>query len=239
MKMTRKGGPKIIAPLALFGLLAAAPLSAQTRSETPLDRLIGGLLKKGPAWSQVDEFDVAGVKLGMSPEEARAALEAKGFKARDNDPAQPSWAALLSREIAKRRQVEANDSTVPMFTRANGEQGESIEVWYAATPQGAIVASVKFLIPTDRMERDLFERSVAEKYGAASYEDKTERIFCSRGESECKPWQVQAHPHLTADVDYHFYGVSISYGSDFRDAMTARMAAAVEAAAPKDAVATF
>lgn len=237
--MTKKMGPKIIASIALVGLFAAAPTNAQNRSEPPLDRLIGGLLKKGPVWSEVEEFDVAGVKLGMSPEEARAALEAKGFKPLGADKTQGSWAARLSDEVAKRRNVDTVNTTVSMLTVARGDQGERIEVWYSATPEGAVASSVQFLIPTNRMEKGFFARSVEGKYGTVTYGEAKSGIFCSKGEEKCRPWEVQASPFLKVDSGYSFYEVYLAYGSDFKAGLKAQMVAQVESAAPKDAVATF
>jgi hypothetical protein len=89
--------------------------------------------KRAP--TAVADFDIAGVKLGMTPEQVRPALVRAGFKPRASDPSQDSWETRIAAEVAKRRaQTRPAATKVPTFTMATGPRGEHLEIWYHAAP---------------------------------------------------------------------------------------------------------
>lgn len=224
-----------------LSVTVAGGAQAQASPNAPLPRLLNKLFwpEKKPTWSPVSTVDVAGVKLGMSPEQVRAALKAGGFTPRATDPDQSSWSAMVADKLAERGVAVTDRTKVPMFTMASGPQGEHVEVWYAATRQGAQVSSVKYLLPTNRMERAAFLTGVKNKYGQPTTEDRVNSLYCSAGEQSCVTYQNKQLPHLMASVGYSNYEVFLRNGTKFSDDYRAEMASAIEAGAPKRAKATF
>jgi hypothetical protein len=104
------------------------------------------------ASTPVADVDIAGIRLGMTPEQVRPALVRAGFTPRPSDPDQDAWDARVAAEVGKRRPgTRSTASKVPMFTMARGPRGEHLEIWYYAGPSGPIASSIKFQIPADQM----------------------------------------------------------------------------------------
>ena len=212
----------------------------QSSLNAPLPRLLTKILPaKKMNWSSVEDLDVAGVKLRMSPVQVRTALKAGGFTPRATDPDQNSWSSLVAEKLAERGVAKIDNTKVPMFTMAKGPQGESIEVWYAATPRGAEVTSVKYQLPTNRMEKQAFISGVLGKYGMPTAKTLTTMLYCSAGETRCVSMGNKVLPYVSAVADYSFYEVYLHNGSKYREDYKAEMANVVELRAPKRAKATF
>ncbi len=228
--------------IAVVAVIASTAVDAQVPARGPAQDAINNLLDP-IRWAPIDTFDLAGVRLGMTPQEARAALVAKGFKPRVEDPTQQSWAARVSERVATRRGGRIDSSTVTGFTMAGGPQGERIEVWYAATKVGARVANVNYTIPSDRMEAQAFLSGVTSKYGKPSFTERTKRFYCSKGrDSRASCWHLgdtADRPGLLAATEFALHSISLTEGSSTSDARKQQLAAEVEAAAPKDAKASF
>ena len=201
--------------------------------------MINRLLTGGPRWAPVSTFDVAGVKLGMTPEETRTALKGAGFSPQATDPMQDAWSAVVSGRAAERIGGKVEDGKVPMFTRASGPQGETVEIWYAATPEGARATSIEYMMPTKRMERAAFAAGIAVKYGRPTVEETARGLYCTKGEGSCLTYQNKALPHLLTESSYSVHSVKLTEGEQYRNELKSRTAAAVEAAAPKNAKASF
>lgn len=218
---------------------SSAPADAQFPSDSPAAALVNKLLGDHPRSAAVSTFSVAGVTLGMSPAEARAALTKAGFTPRAEDPTQDAWSALVSRKAAERIGGRVDQAKVPMFTMAEGSQGERVEVWYSATEEGAKASGIQYSIPSNRMERDAFLSSATRKYGRPTFEYSLKRIYCTKGEQTCTSWQNKELPYMVVETGYSSYGIDLQMGGRYGDERKARMAAAVEAAAPKNAKASF
>jgi hypothetical protein len=230
--------------LALLGAAALAAststtVGAQFPGDSPGAKLVNKLLGDHPRSAPVSTFAVAGVTLGMSPEEARAALTKAGFTPRAEDPTQDAWSAVVSQRAADRIGGKVERTKVPMFTMAEGPQGEHIEVWYSATEAGAKASSVKYQMPTNRMERVAFASSATAKYGKPTFEDRTRALYCTKGEPTCTSWQNKDLPYLSVESSFANHEIELRQGQRYGAEMKARMAAAVEAAAPKNAKASF
>jgi len=225
--------------MLMLALGSATPIAAQARADSPAAKLIDRLLTGGPRWAPVGTFDVAGVKLGMTPEETRAALKAGGFTPQTTDPTQDSWASVVSRRVVERISGKMDESKVPMFTRAGRPQGEQVEVWYTATPEGARATSIEYTMPTNRMERAAFVAGVSAKYGRPTTEDPVHGLYCTRGESSCVTYGNRVLPHLLTESSYSVHSIKLMEGMRYGDELRARSAAAVEAAAPRNAKASF
>ncbi len=233
--------PSTVACGAMFTLAlgSAAPVAAQARADSPAAKLIDRLLTGGPRWASVSTFDVGGVKLGMTPEETRSALKAGGFTPQATDPTQDSWTSVVSRRIAERIPGKVDETKVPMFTRAGGPQGEMVEVWYTATPEGARATSIEYTMPTNRMVRAAFVTSVSAKYGRPTAEDPVHGLYCTKGEANCETYGNRYLPHLLTESSYSVHSIKLVEGMRYGDELKARTAAAVEAAAPRNAKASF
>lgn len=225
--------------MLMLALGSATTVAAQAPADSPAAKLIDRLLTGGPRWAPVGTFDVAGVKLGMTPEETRAALKAGGFTPQATDPTQDSWTSVVSRRIAERIPGKVDEAKVPMFTRAGGAQGEQVEVWYTATPEGARATSIEYTMPTNRMERAAFVAGVSAKYGRPTTEDPVHGLYCTRGESSCVTYGNRVLPHLLTESSYSVHSIKLMEGMRYGDELKARSAAAVEAAAPRNAKASF
>lgn len=223
----------------LLAMTPSGPAEAQAHPDSVGARFFNKLLYGGPRWAPVDTFDVAGVRLGMSPEQARAALKAAGFSAPATDPTQDSWSSLVSRRRAERIGGKVDETKVVMFTRAGGPQGEQVEVWYAATEKGARATSIEYTVPTKRMERATFASGVSAKYGRPTVQEAARSLYCTKGEGSCQTYQNKALPHLQTEIDYSVYAVKLTEGGAYDQDLRTRMSAAIEAAAPRNAKASF
>ena len=201
------------------------------------------LLSTSPNWANVTGMDVAGVKLGMTPEQVRAALTAKGFTPRKTDPLQDGFALNVRQEAAKRRQTSVTNATdndrVPMFTMANGPQNEHIEVWYAATPTGAIANQIKYQVPSSRMTKQVFGQGVLAKYGKPTVSMNGIALYCTKGEPSCVEYKNKGKPYLRTSTGFDMMGLELTNGAEAVRQRSETFRAAVDAQAPADAKATF
>ena len=227
------------AAVLALALAYSGSAGAQAHPDSVGAKFFNKLLYGGPRWAPVDTFDVAGVRLGMTPEEARAALRTAGFVPPATDPTQDSWSSTLSRRRAERLGGKVDESRVAMFTRAASPQGEQVEVWYAATAEGARASSVEYRMPTGRMERTAFVSATSAKYGRPTTQDPVRNLYCTKGEGSCVTHSNKALPHLQTEIDYSAYVVTLREGGAYDADLKARMAAAVEAVAPRNAKASF
>jgi hypothetical protein len=224
--------------IASFAVAVSLPARAQVYdgsvSAKLYDKVFGG-----PRWAPVSTLDVGGVTLGMTPDQARAALRDAGIVPNAEDPMQDAWSAVVSQRAAERMGGTVDHLKVPMFTRAKGAQGETVEVWYAATREGPRASSVKYQMPTARMGKAAFLTGVAKKYGRPTFQEAAKGIWCSKPEKVCASYVNQQLPTLIVESSHTFHEVDLTIGRLYRDEQKASTAAAVEATAPKDAKASF
>lgn len=223
---------------ACLAMTATASLDAQAYDNSPAAKLVDKLLG-GPRWGSVATFDVAGVTLGMTPDEARAVLRKARFVPASDDPAQDAWSAVVSQRVAGRIGGTVDQTKVPMFTRAKGAQGETVEVWYAATQDGAHVTEVKYRMPTARMDRTEFMKATLAKYGRPTVQEGLRSIYCTKLEKICASYENKALPYLVVEPDYNLFVIDLMMGQRYQDERKASLSAAIETAAPKNAKASF
>lgn len=227
--------PLVAACIAAFSSISA---DAQVYDGSPAAKLIDSLVG-GPRWGAVKTFDVAGVRLGMTPEETRAALRKGGFVPASEDPNQDAWSAVVSQRVADRMGGKVDTSKVPMFTRAKGPQGETVEAWYAATRDGAQVVEVKYLMPASRIERTAFTNATMAKYGKPTFEEGAKAIYCTKPEKVCASYVNKVLPYLIVEPGFAIFEIDLEVGQQHQEALKADKVTAVEAAAPKNAKASF
>ena len=221
------------------GVACSAPLPAQD-GDRGGNGGFGGAV--GRAVGKLLSSNGAGVRLGMGAEEARRTRRSRGFTLRAGDAAQDSWARRISQNVAQRRGTKVEGGTVPAFTMADGPQGERIDVFYAAAPAGAVVTSLKYAVPTERMERAAFVQGLQTRYGEPTSVQRRRSYYCTGGDARC--------PALVGDGDLPMmraetsefdrkHIIELREGSRASELRKAEFAAAVEAAAPRDARVTF
>lgn len=198
---------------ALLALAACAalttPVSAQ---DTILDRLVKKIVKpasKPPAPSAapvkraglISQLDVAGVRLGMTPAQARAALLQSGYKVtEDRYRINRTWEELVQVAVAQR--LGKYGVQVPETGGRNLEgtkdRRQTIEVHFVAKPEGMRVGYVEYRIPGEEITKDDYDANVLAKYGRpdVNHWGSMAMIWCSVGEPRCAPLTQLKRPHL-------------------------------------------
>ncbi|KQN92727.1 hypothetical protein ASE95_08665 [Sphingomonas sp. Leaf231] len=227
-------------------VLAAAPAGGTPAAATP--QAVSGA--KTPAFP----LDVAGVRLGMSASEARAALVKAGYAmpATNGVSYGPSFAARIRAEAARRRTGAASSPAmtdrVMTQLKGVGPNREAITVGLTAAPAGgSTVTSVYLTMPQDGMKGDAFLRQVIAKYGKpdGSRDQGMTLAWCSAPlKSVCgmiTPFQrrPEALPNLTASVVYNDNTIRLQDGTEQDRDRERAYAAAVDGAAPKTDRAAF
>jgi hypothetical protein len=227
-------------------VIAAAPAAGTPAAATP--PAVNGV--ETPAFP----LDVAGVRLGMSASEARAALTKAGYAmpATNGVSYGPSFAARVRAEAARRR---TGSTTSPAMSdrvmtqlQGVGPNRETITVGLTAVPAGgSTVTSVYLRVPQDVMKGDTFLRQAIAKYGKpdGSRDQGMTLAWCTAPlKSVCgtiTPFQRRpgALPNLTASVVYNDNTIRLQDGTEQDRARERTFAAAVDGAAPKTDRAAF
>lgn len=123
----------------------------------------------------VQDFDVAGVKLGMSPLEARTALVEHGFSVSD-DRMSLSWAGQIAAEAGKYVNTPKIETQSVWLTSAKGPDYQSIEVTYEIRPAGSVVATVTYQRPAST--GDIWP-TVRQRYGLPTWKSVVSAIYCA------------------------------------------------------------
>lgn len=113
------------------------------------------------------EFDVAGVRIGMSPAEARNALVARGYTVGADNTDTMGYHYWLESALRERNSAHPYPQSVRRvrgFT-GSGPAGETIVVSFHDTPSGAQVREVSLGIDPRRTDTSGVRRDVMAKYG--------------------------------------------------------------------------
>lgn len=206
------------------------------------------------AETSASQLDVAGVRLGMSASEARAALTRAGYaiSATAGVNYGPSFAARVRAEAARRRSGAGTSPTmtdrVPTQLQAVGPNRETITVGLAAVPAGgSTVTSVYLTMPQEVMKGDAFLRQVVAKYGKpdGSRDQGMTLAWCSAPVKlvcgSITPFQrrPEALPNLKASVVYNDNTIRLQDGTEQDRERERTFAAAVDGAATKTDRAAF
>lgn len=171
---------------ALQAAAAQAPL--RSTSERPLY----------PAQS----LALAGVRLGMKPTEAGAALRASGYSRRSQTQG-PGWDARISYLLLVNRSLKIPGGGQIVGTEHYIRGEEAIEVEYIPTPRGAEVGRVRYRIGFQAIEASRFQAAVIAKYGRPTRPSDSQMMYCSVGEVACTPLGYPVatqEPNILADV---------------------------------------
>lgn len=260
---------KTFVAAAIVLATASAPGSAQTLLDKVIQRI--ATRKTAPATvppagttqqaadgaatpSAAFPLDVAGVRLGMSAETARAALTKAGYSipATNGISYGPSFGALVRSEAARRRtgaaQSPAMTDRVVTKLQGYGPNRETITVNLVVTPSGgSSVTDVHLTMPQDVMTGYAFLRQVTAKYGQPDgrRDQGMTLAWCTAPlKPVCgsiTPFQrrPEALPNLTASMIYNDNTIRLADGTEQERERERTFAAAVERAAPKTDRAAF
>jgi hypothetical protein len=157
-----------------------APAAAASTTSSETDTLRGATRDEYGASAdmvaRIRQMDVAGVRLGMTPEEAKAALRAKGYAPTpstyytDRRPETKNGYDYATRVDQIRRERLSDYRTafkpVDVVTSETWSKGdEKVDVDYSVMKAGRRVASVGYHIPEGRMSWASMRSSIVEKYG--------------------------------------------------------------------------
>lgn len=95
------------------------------------------------------DFDVAGVRLGMTPEEARTALASSGFSI-GSDSMADSWNARVATEAGKFVNTPKDNTRAVYATEAEGPEYQKVEVIYEITATGSRAKKVEYSRPGEQ-----------------------------------------------------------------------------------------
>lgn len=249
----------------LTAALAIVALATPATSQTMLDKLIQRITKpKATATatrpdpsaaveaaataSTAFPLDVAGVRLGMTPDEARAALTRAGYRPTDNDSLRygPSFASRVRQEAERRRtgRYVAALTTDQVVTRIamTGPSRESIAVDLDAVTTGSsVVTGVDVNVPADVMTGPALLRQAVAKYGPPDGRGDSGLLlaWCSASvKAVCgsiSPFVVQYRslPNLRAATALSSRSITLSEGTERGGRRDREFAAAVDRVAPK------
>jgi hypothetical protein len=194
-------------------------------------------------------FDVAGVKLGMSPDEAKASLARASYKVTGISDVQ-SFDQEVRSEAARRKGrslPSARDVGVYRIA-ATGPHQEYMEVHFLQQPAGSRVSGVTVEIPTTAITSDAFWRQVTTKYGAPGARKQGVEMFwcsmevganCGRSYVASGPMDTE-YPLLAATGNANGGGgLRLQVGQRAYDAQRAAREAATVRLAPKTDSAAF
>ncbi|RYE36430.1 MAG: hypothetical protein EOP21_14870 [Hyphomicrobiales bacterium] len=183
-----------------------------------------------PREVDVSQLDVAGVRLGMTPAEAREALNAAGYSVSD-DSTYLSWKARVAEEAGKYANVPKDTTRAVVATGAEGPENQKIEVRYAVGPNGSRVDRVKYR----RLGRqgNIFPMAFA-KYAQPTAQGSSTASWCSQRKG-C-PTQI-FEPSRLAWLSVYQVGdgnasITLDQGLDAAARLKAIFDAAVRAIAP-------
>jgi hypothetical protein len=201
-------GMLVTAGYLLLGVAASAPTPAapaQTPAQTatPPPAPVANKIKLSP-----EQIDIAGVKLGMSPDEVRSVLKSK--KLLDYDESAETLSYLDSvkgvmQPISNGRFVNVIAAWTPAPLSSAGDSyqvdGESYEVMFTPVPGKeramAIVHSVGFS-PANAMHETALESGLVNKYGGFGE---------SSGLPESPTWRVQSGGNVLVGDSCNGHGI--------------------------------
>lgn len=148
--------------------------------------------------ARMRQMDVAGIRLGMGPEDVKAALRTRGYAPTpdtmytDRRPWTQAGYDYATRVEEARRQRLSDFKTPMKFANvvtaeAWNKADESVRVEYAVGRSGRRVSQVSYNIPEGRMAWAAMRDNIVEKYGRPTRlsENLNEIHYC--GDAQCAP----------------------------------------------------
>jgi hypothetical protein len=118
---------------------------------------------------RVARFDVAGVRLGMTPDQAQRAMAAAGYRL-DHWARGASFEQRVAAEVARRRPASAGKTApaevTPISLWGDGPNGEKLWIKFQPLATGSIVKFVQITTNPRRSTTEAVQAQVWQKYGA-------------------------------------------------------------------------
>lgn len=153
------------------------------------------------ASGRMAKFDLAGVRLGMTPREAEDSLQQSGYKIADRSfgsSYQQLVQIALGDRVPATPSVPSSSRQTPTGWSAYGPNREFVMVSFAQMPGGPRVKEVSVTFNMKNTTIDTVTRQVAEKFGPSSKErpyDYT-RFWCGQGDQTCGEIVGYTSPYL-------------------------------------------
>lgn len=157
-------------------------------------------------------IDVASVKLGMTPEEARQALLAHGYSVGADSMAE-SWNARVASEAGKYTNTPKDNTRGVYATQAEGPEYQRVEVIYEITASGSRASKITYSRPGSQGDIKALAR---EKYGEPTRTNVNTFHYCSEMKG-CPQYLYSEAPLPSLEVYSSYSGrssVILSQGSD-------------------------
>ena len=215
---------KIIASLLAAAVLSSAPAYAQ---RTPAQH--------GPM-----QMDVAGVRLSMPLEHAKAALSSS-YRC-DTSTGEATFAQQVQDEVNKRRSGSSGRWGGGRGTARDeciGANGERLTIRYVEGPGGAIVDRLSLALPHDRFERAEMKRALLAKFGRPSIADSDYSYWCDADYRCDSASEYVEGPQFRLDDVMNAVRVEATRGGRAHEADLAAVQAAADRIAPRKSTAVF
>jgi hypothetical protein len=217
-------------PWAFASAVIAGPAQAQLQSQVAE--------VAGAATSR--QFDIAGVRIGMSAADVAAALAAGGYR-RNYQGMGPNWDTSVARLAAQRSVRLPGRGEVPSLeTYVKG--AERVEVQYRPSRAGAVVLEVEYTIVAEAIDQQRFRATLASRFGRPNRSSGVEMLYCSRGERDCTmlnyPNGVQL-PTVFVAIGPTLHSIRLRDGGRAWEEYQAALRADVDRRAPRTTRTTF
>lgn len=181
-------------------------------------------------------LDVAGARLGMPHEQAKAAVA--GIYRCETISNAPTFAEKVGDEVKKRRGQEAFrwGGTGVAEMDCKGPAGERLQLIFANGSMGPVVAVINFDAPLATVDRDAAVRQLAAKYGAPPIGKFGHGCWVESG-NYCG--LVEAGAKFSVEVDQSVIHINADRGISAKAADETAIQAAADRIAPKRNRAAF
>ena len=214
--------------------LDAAEPSAQEKATASVAATAGDV--QTLATSPGDMRDVAGIRIGMTAEQAAAAAGRSGYHRTDTGN-QQSWASKVRRQEETRglpKLYPAQNAEVLGSEKYERTGSQNLVVEYTATPRGQFVYSVRYSVKMAETPWDTMRAQTRAKYGRPGYSTANSLVFCLPGETKCDSFGLYVLPSVVLEMLPGSSWLTLSQGSRYRDAYQAAVNAEVERLHPRN-----
>lgn len=163
---------------ALMLGLSSAAMAQATATDTTV--AIG---PDGTPRYDVGTFDVAGIELGMTPDQVRAAMQEKGFSVAETAvPRHLTYAGLVQARAARSNQPAPDvPSNLGVAEISGSDAGRNrMAVRFVQTRDGPRVSTIRLTFNRNTNDYDRLEDDLADRYGPPS-----RKMFASYGSHWC------------------------------------------------------
>lgn len=127
---------------------------------------------------------IAGIGLGMKPQEVGSALRTAGY-ALERRYMGRSWQGEVANQVSYLRAIRIPAGTDVISKEDYRKGQEFIQVDYAAGPGGPYVSRVNYEISSNAIDAEHFKAAALSRYGQPSLPGEWENVYCSVGERRC------------------------------------------------------